>query len=244
VVRSRRVFLPGINELNALGFVDVVRLPKRHEVRISDRWRSLQSRTQARTVAEQARAARSAPLRRQPVEAPQLTARKESDRGHPARDAQGNIIEPMTLANMRSLGVRNVTARCETCGHEATWTPSPTASRCRTLVSGCGAQTAAPRPSKRGPHWKEHMAHGMWVNAADQYQRCSSAVSRAFQPRTLISTTDHATVMPRGCGGLGIGRRGSEGRGLMFPSAFMRPLCPGCDERRRRLSAVLRAWLL
>jgi hypothetical protein len=36
-----------------------------------------------------------------------------------ARDRQGNIIEPMTLSNMRSLGVRNVKSRCEACGPEA-----------------------------------------------------------------------------------------------------------------------------
>jgi hypothetical protein len=36
-----------------------------------------------------------------------------------ARDRDGSIIEPMTLANMRENGVRSISATCETCQHEA-----------------------------------------------------------------------------------------------------------------------------
>ena len=36
-----------------------------------------------------------------------------------ARDREGKIIEPMTLANMRDNGVRSISATCETCQHEA-----------------------------------------------------------------------------------------------------------------------------
>ena len=36
-----------------------------------------------------------------------------------ARDRDGSIIQPMTLANMREHGVRSISATCETCQHEA-----------------------------------------------------------------------------------------------------------------------------
>jgi hypothetical protein len=36
-----------------------------------------------------------------------------------ARDRDGSIIQPMTLANMRENGVRSISAMCETCQHEA-----------------------------------------------------------------------------------------------------------------------------
>jgi hypothetical protein len=35
-----------------------------------------------------------------------------------ARDRDGSIIQPMTLANMRENGVRSIVATCETCQHE------------------------------------------------------------------------------------------------------------------------------
>ena len=35
-----------------------------------------------------------------------------------ARDRDGKIIEPMTLANMRENGVRSVVATCAKCSHE------------------------------------------------------------------------------------------------------------------------------
>lgn len=37
-----------------------------------------------------------------------------------AYDREGREIQPMTLANMRSLGARSVLASCEKCHHEAT----------------------------------------------------------------------------------------------------------------------------
>ena len=36
-----------------------------------------------------------------------------------AYNADGSVIAPMDLANMRVDGVRSVEARCEACGHEA-----------------------------------------------------------------------------------------------------------------------------
>ena len=36
-----------------------------------------------------------------------------------AYDREGREIAPMTLGNMRSLGVRSVSATCEKCSHEA-----------------------------------------------------------------------------------------------------------------------------
>ena len=36
-----------------------------------------------------------------------------------AYKADGSVIAPMDLANMRANGVRAVEARCEACGHEA-----------------------------------------------------------------------------------------------------------------------------
>src|SRR5688572_10398126 len=36
-----------------------------------------------------------------------------------ARDGDGRIIQPMTLANMREHGVRSVDAKCHGCKHEA-----------------------------------------------------------------------------------------------------------------------------
>jgi hypothetical protein len=36
-----------------------------------------------------------------------------------ARDRDGSIIQPMTLANMRENGLRRILATCETCQHEA-----------------------------------------------------------------------------------------------------------------------------
>ena len=35
-----------------------------------------------------------------------------------AYNADGTVIAPMDLANMRANGVRSVEARCEACGHE------------------------------------------------------------------------------------------------------------------------------
>jgi hypothetical protein len=35
-----------------------------------------------------------------------------------SRDRDGNLIEPMTLANMRENGVRSVVATCAKCQHE------------------------------------------------------------------------------------------------------------------------------
>ena len=36
-----------------------------------------------------------------------------------AYNADGSLIAPMDLANMRANGLRSVEARCEACGHEA-----------------------------------------------------------------------------------------------------------------------------
>ena len=37
-----------------------------------------------------------------------------------AYDGHGREIEPMTLANMRAMGVHSIDAACEDCRHEAT----------------------------------------------------------------------------------------------------------------------------
>ena len=55
VVGSRRVYLPGLHELSALGLIDLVRLHKRHLVGRSERWREVKTRAQARAISAAAR---------------------------------------------------------------------------------------------------------------------------------------------------------------------------------------------
>ena len=62
VVGSRRVYLPGLHELSALGLIELVRLPKRHLIGQSDRWREITTRQQARAISAAAREQRKPPL--------------------------------------------------------------------------------------------------------------------------------------------------------------------------------------
>ena len=70
-----------------------------------------------------------------------------------ARDKDGTIIVPMTLANMREHGVRSVVATCEKCQHEALvnvddWpeeTPVPDV-RLKLRCSKCGGKSVDTRP--------------------------------------------------------------------------------------------------
>jgi len=74
-----------------------------------------------------------------------------------ARDQDGQIIRPMTLANMREQGVRSILATCEACQHEAVleadqWPaemPVPDIGL-KLRCSACGGQEIATRPNWRG----------------------------------------------------------------------------------------------
>ena len=71
-----------------------------------------------------------------------------------ARDRDGSIIQPMTLANMRENGVRSISATCETCQHEAVlnadrWPadmPVPDIGL-KLRCSACGGREIATRPN-------------------------------------------------------------------------------------------------
>ena len=73
-----------------------------------------------------------------------------------AMEAETQPGPPMTLANMRSNGVRMVTASCEACGHKADVNVDalpesvhvPEAGR-RLRCSRCGAKTISTRPAWR-----------------------------------------------------------------------------------------------
>ena len=74
-----------------------------------------------------------------------------------AYKANGSVIAPMDLANMRANGVRSVEARCEACEHEAVVScnampaelPVPDVAL-RLRYSACGSNTITTRPN-----WKE-----------------------------------------------------------------------------------------
>jgi hypothetical protein len=80
-----------------------------------------------------------------------------------ARDADGNLIAPMDLANMRSHGVRSVAATCRSCQHRAivnvdTWPenyPVPDVGL-KLRCSQCNGREIETRPN-----WLEHKAEGM-----------------------------------------------------------------------------------
>jgi hypothetical protein len=71
-----------------------------------------------------------------------------------ARDRDGSIIPPMSLANMRENGVRRILATCETCQHEAVldadhWPadlPVPDVGL-KLRCSACGGKDIATRPN-------------------------------------------------------------------------------------------------
>src|SRR5829696_7661526 len=71
-----------------------------------------------------------------------------------ARDRDGKIIDPMTLANMRNNGVGSVVATCAKCQHEAVlgvqrWpadTPVPDVGL-RLRCSACGGRDVDTRPN-------------------------------------------------------------------------------------------------
>lgn len=81
-----------------------------------------------------------------------------------ARDRDGTPITPMTLANMRALGVRRVEAICENtlCGHTGVVEvdalpgeiPVPDVAD-RLRCSRCGGKTVSTRPL-----WREYQASG------------------------------------------------------------------------------------
>jgi DNA-directed RNA polymerase subunit RPC12/RpoP len=70
-----------------------------------------------------------------------------------AYNADGSVIAPMDLANMRENGVRSVEARCEACGHEAVVNcdalpadlPVPDVAL-RLRCSGCGSKRIVTKP--------------------------------------------------------------------------------------------------
>src|SRR4051794_12556590 len=79
-----------------------------------------------------------------------------------AYDEHGREIEPMTLGNMRAMGVRSMDATCEDCRHEATvnvdalpdhlYVPDVAL---RMRCSACGSKRIITRPD-----WREHKAVG------------------------------------------------------------------------------------
>jgi hypothetical protein len=71
-----------------------------------------------------------------------------------ARDRDGSIVEPMTLANMRENGVWSISATCETCHHEAVlsadqWPPDMPVPDIglKLRCSACGSREIATRPN-------------------------------------------------------------------------------------------------
>jgi hypothetical protein len=62
VVGSLRIIVPGLDELNGLGLLDVQRFPKRAVCALSERWRDVASRHDAVDIAEAARARRPLPV--------------------------------------------------------------------------------------------------------------------------------------------------------------------------------------
>jgi hypothetical protein len=62
VVGSIRIIVPGLDELNALGLIDVQRYPKRAVCSMSQRWRGILARHDAVDISEAARAKRVLPV--------------------------------------------------------------------------------------------------------------------------------------------------------------------------------------
>jgi hypothetical protein len=60
MIGSRRVYLPGLHELAALGLITVERFPKRHVCQLSDRWREITPK-QAMAASAAAREQRKPP---------------------------------------------------------------------------------------------------------------------------------------------------------------------------------------
>jgi hypothetical protein len=81
---SRRVYLPALRELHALGLVDVVRLQRRHVCMPSNRWRGIGSLREATIIAGLAREARSAPRPVPAVEQVNHETTPQPTRMHPA----------------------------------------------------------------------------------------------------------------------------------------------------------------
>jgi hypothetical protein len=83
-------------------------------------------------------------------------------RGRASKMAGHSPIAPVTLGNMRRLGVRSITVTCQVCYHEATvsaepWpddVPVPTFGP-RMVCTNCGIVGADARPN-----WKEYRARG------------------------------------------------------------------------------------
>jgi hypothetical protein len=81
-----------------------------------------------------------------------------------ARDRDGDIIEPMTLSNMRENGVHSVVATCAKCRHEGVldvqrWpadTPVPDVGL-KLRCSACGGRDIDTRPN-----WLERGGRRMW----------------------------------------------------------------------------------
>jgi hypothetical protein len=66
VVGSIRIIVPGLDELNGLGLLDVQRYPKRCVCALSERWRDVVSRHDAVDISDAARAKRKLPVLTQP----------------------------------------------------------------------------------------------------------------------------------------------------------------------------------
>ena len=81
-----------------------------------------------------------------------------------ARDRDGKVIEPMTLANMRENGVHSVVATCAKCRHEGVldvqrWpadTPVPDVGL-KLRCSACGGRDVETRPN-----WSDRGERRMW----------------------------------------------------------------------------------
>jgi hypothetical protein len=58
VVGSVRVILPGLRELQALGFIDLKRFPKCYLIGLSDRWRGIATAEEALSISATARVQR------------------------------------------------------------------------------------------------------------------------------------------------------------------------------------------
>ena len=112
-----------------------------------------------------------------------------------ARNHDGTLIPPMTLGNMRALGVRRVMAICETplCGRSGilsadAWPDDYAVPdiALRLRCSRCGAKAVSTRPD-----WTEHHASGLAHRAtadvamyADEVRQSLSADFRNENRRT------------------------------------------------------------
>ena len=55
---SRRVYLPSLSELHALGLIEWIRFPKRRQIRLSFRWRMIETAKEAMIISAVARGQR------------------------------------------------------------------------------------------------------------------------------------------------------------------------------------------